>query len=935
MSEHLYESYPSALDALAQKIKARRFAPDEYHIVLTPDRYTQSMERALFAGGGAIDCEALTLSRLLRRLTDDVKSLSREGAVMLVARAIDAVKDEFTYYGRAAKYNDFAREVYQTLIQISSSDVQITAVKATGNTAAKLHDLALIKAEYDARKEGYGDASDRLAELIALIPKSELIAKSHVYAIGFADSTKLNARVLRTIEKHALSFERYEAKPPARMRADMEILSAPDRITQYKEVATRIREYIDSPTDDGAPRRYSDVSIVCPSPRALARILREYGIPFYADEATPLAETAPLDALSCIYRLKKSADGETLTSLCKNPYSGVADDDAEKLQNYIAARGITYGVFDMDIDDEGAERAVARAKVLTDGMTGSGFAEACEAVVELADFEGVQRSLGEKETDEVSPVRALTALLRRYGSSGDGGADGAEFDRDAAAFFGAARAVEIKSLPRERDRVTVTVPQTLRLTACKMLFVVDFNEGVLPATTSDSGLICDNELKRLGGVIEPSVFQQNKRERAELKAVVNNAEYVVCAYSTEGGARPAAIMGELAARVFRYDGAERLAVLRATDDAKYIAKYACVESAAREIATRGLTKHAQSVELAVGVRRRTAAEFLPVIKLRKKRTLSASELAHWFTCPYKRFLSDAVGVKERRNSPLGAPDFGIVVHDFMQELVNGGQYDCSREAVTRLIDGALAKKGIRVDDAARARLIDDAVDYATANVAAIEAGEYRPQYTEYAFTLKTPLGKDKSTDFFGIIDRLDVCGDRARIIDYKTGSKKFRVRDCLNGCDMQLPLYAAAAEELGKDVTGMFYSTFSPRYDAKDTDGRLDGCMIKDVAVAAEYDRALADGERSKVVNAKFKINKDGGAEFSRPSDLLMERERFDGLIARCVKTADVAADEIASGYIARAPIEGACDKCAYRGVCGGTAAVRNSDADDGLAEDE
>ena len=64
----------------------------------------------------------------------------------------------------------------------------------------------------------------------------------------------------------------------------------------------------------------------------------------------------------------------------------------------------------------------------------------------------------------------------------------------------------------------------------------------------------------MGGVIEPSVFQQNKRERAELKAVVNNADYVVCAYSTEGGARPAAIMGELASRVFRYDGAERLAV---------------------------------------------------------------------------------------------------------------------------------------------------------------------------------------------------------------------------------------------------------------------------------------------------------------------------------------------------------------------------------------
>ncbi|MDE6401088.1 MAG: PD-(D/E)XK nuclease family protein, partial [Clostridiales bacterium] len=920
MTEKVYESYPSALDALALNIKSRRFAFDEYHIVLTPDRYTQSVERALFSGGGAIDCEVLTFSRLLRRLTDDVKSLSREAAVMLVARAIDAVKDDLVYYSRAAKYNDFAREVYQTLIQISSSDVDIATIEAKGNTAAKIHDLALIKAVYDEKKADYGDASDRLAELIAAIPKSELIARSHVYAIGFADCTKLNARVLNTLKKHALSFARYEAKPPARMRESVEIFSAPDHITQYKEVATRIREYIDRPSDGvndckTERRKYSDISIICPSPRALSRILREYGIPFYTDEVTPLAETSPLDALACIYRLKKSSDGETLVSLCKNPYSGCDDDDAQKLQNYIASRGISFGVFDMDIDDEGAARAVARAKSLINAMTGSSFAEACEAVMDFAAFDGVWNALGVTETDKIAPIRALTALLRRYGSVGDErseNSDGGAFDRDATAFFGAARAVEVKSLPRERDRVTVTMPQTLRLTACKLLFVVDFNEGILPAMTSDSGLICDNEIKSMGGVIEPTVFQQNKRERAELKAVINNAQYAVCTYSTEGGARPAAFLDELAVHAIKYDYAEQSAVLRETDDARYIAKYACTESAAREIAARGVTKHAQSVELAVGARKHTAAEFKPTISLAKKRTLSASELTHWFTCPYKRFVSDAVGVKERRNSPLGAPDFGIIVHDFMQEIVNGGNYDCSCEAVELLIDRILAKKGIRVDEATRSRLIADAADYAAANVAAIEAGDYRPDRTEYSFTLKTPLGRDKSTEFFGIIDRLDVCGDKARIIDYKTGSKKFRVSECLNGCDMQLPLYAAAAEELGKNVTGMFYSTFSPRYDAKDTDGRLDGCMIKDVGVVSEYDKTLVDGARSRVVNAKFKISKNGTTEFSRPSDLLMEREDFDDLISRCVRTADNAADEIAGGYIARVPIEGACDKCAF-----------------------
>lgn len=940
MTDKQYESYPSALDALARKIKARTFAPNEYHIVLTPDRYTQSAERALFSGGGAIDCEVLTLSRLLKRLTDDVKSLSREGAVMLVARAVDAVKDKLEYYGRAARFNDFAREVYQTLIQISSSDVDIDEVEATGNTAAKLRDLALIKAEYDARKADHGDASDRLSELIATIPQSALIARSHVYAIGFSDSTKLNARVLRTLEKHALSFESYEADPPTRRRDSMEIMSAPDRVSQYKEIATRIREYIDEPIDgDREPRRYSDISVICPSPRALSRILREYRIPFYTDESRSLAETAPLDALACIYRLKKSADGETLVSLCKNPYSGCADDDAQKLQNYVTSHAVAYGALDINADDEGVMRAVARARALTDAMRGASFAEACEAVMEFADFDGVQAELGTTETDEVAPVHALTALLRRYGAESEKSEmDGGAFDRDATAFFGAARAVEVKSLPRERDRVTVTMPQTLRLTACKLLFVVDFNEGVLPATTTDSGLICDNELKSMGGVIEPTVFQQNKRERAELKAVINNAERVICAYSTEGGARPAAFMGELATHVYKYDHAERLAILRETDDARYIAKYACTESAAREIAARGLTKHAGSVELAAGARRHAAAEFKPVIAVAKKRTLSASELTHWYTCPYKRFLSDAVGVTERRNTPLGAPDFGIVLHDFMQEFVNIGEYDCSREAVARIIDGTLAKKGIRVDAAARARLIDDAADYAATNVAAIKAGDYRPERTEYSFTLKTPLGKDKSTEFIGIIDRLDVCGDRARVVDYKTGNKKFRLRDCYNGCDMQLPLYAAAAQELGKSVTGMFYSTFSPRYDAKDADGRLDGCMVKDINVAAEYDRTLADGARSKVVNVKFKTDKTGKTEFSRPSELLMERADFDGLIERCVRTADNAADEISSGYIARTPVEGACDKCAYRGVCGGTATVRVTDADgvdNGQMEDE
>ena len=57
-----FPTYPDALDALAKELRARRFSPTEYRIVLTPDRYTLQAEKALFGGSGAIDCEVLTLS---------------------------------------------------------------------------------------------------------------------------------------------------------------------------------------------------------------------------------------------------------------------------------------------------------------------------------------------------------------------------------------------------------------------------------------------------------------------------------------------------------------------------------------------------------------------------------------------------------------------------------------------------------------------------------------------------------------------------------------------------------------------------------------------------------------------------------------------------------------------------------------------------------
>ena len=912
-----YTSYPAALDELSRTLRARKFDPNEYYIVITPDRYTQGVEKALFGGTGAIDCEALTLSRLARRIAGQGAGLSREGGVMLVARAISNVKDNLTYYKRAAKYPDFARAVYDALMQIKSSDETPESLRASGVTKSKLCDLALIKSEYDKLKTDGKDASDRLDELARAVPHSELIKNSHIYAIGFsqggADTTRLNKRVFSAMAKYAKSFLYMQAEPTP-PRDGMEIFCAPDRITQYKQVATAVRKHI----YEGG--RYGDISIICPEPRALYRILREYNIPFYGDEASPLSETPPLIALSYIYRLKAAADSDTLISLCKNPYSGCDELDAQRLQLYLTERGISYGVMDERIEDEGAARAAERVKKLI-GMLDGRFSDGVRNIIEKGEFYAIQSEIDPNGTDAITPVLDLVELLESYGAG--------DFDTDAMSFFSAASAVDIKSVPRERDRVNVTMPQTLRLTACKMLFVTDFNEGTLPNITADTGLLADNELDEItvnGGCVEPTALEQNRRNRAELAAVVHNAEKVFCSYATAGNARPAAFMETLAKKntIIYKDYSELSATLRSTDDINLIAEYACVDGAARELAARHAVKHAASLRKAADCAV-TARPFEPSVGEIRKQTLSVSELTHWFKCPYKRFLSDGIGLKERKTLELGAPDFGIIVHEFMRVFIaeSDGEYDCSVQNVSRIIDRVLAEKGITLDPETYSRIVSDAADYARINADIIEAGDYKPAEFEKGFGGKLTLGKNK-VKFAGVIDRVDVCGGKARIIDYKTGKKKFDIKECLNGNDMQLPLYSAA---LDMPVTGMFYVRLSPRYDNKER--AMSGCMVKDVPIAVEYDRALAEGGTSEVVPVRTKLDKDGGVEFCGANGALLEREAFVELKRVCIATASQAADEIQTGYIARTPVAGACGYCAYRGICGNTVVPRGKYAEE------
>lgn len=919
IKSEIYESFPDGLNVLSERLKGKPFSLDEYVIVLTPDRYTLNVEKRLFGGGGSLNVEVLTLSRLCKRVVSEKRILSKEGGVMLVARAIAEVAGELTYYAHAAKYADFARETYGTLLQIESScaDLNELIKESRGATAEKLHDLSIIKEAYDRLKSDSSDSPDRLKDLIAMASSSELVRKSDFYAIGYKDATRLNHDVFEALARSCRSFTLIDAEPPI-IKESLPVWVASDSVTQYKRIAVDIIEYV---KQGGA---FGDISVVCgDDKRALERLLNEYGIRAYSDSIAPLFDTTPLVALNLLYRLKGGNDASVAIAYAKNPFSGIDRCDAERLELELGERGIDFMSKDFEPKNEGAARALSKVREAVLIFRGQRcFADAVERIAEVNDYDSNEYRLYEGVTDTLTPMRRIIELLRRFG--------GFNFDTDANMFFASAKALNVNSIPARSDVVTVCDASALRLTRCRKLYVADFNEGVLPKSIGDNGLLSDGELSSLGGAIEPTVREKNRRDREELLAVISNSDECVLACVEGNGKRRSAFVTECAEQLVKYDLAIEYGALKGSDDIAMIVRHACTPAAAREIAARGMSKHAEAIAKAVDKAKHRSPDSTDSLELEKK-SLSVSELKNWFACPYKRFLMYSVGVSERKKM-ANAADFGVVMHELMRRWAKSKRLDSDRATIEKLTNDVLDDMEIFIGEkykGDRKRIIDDAIEFIAVNKTIIDAGNYMPDPNrlEIGFGGAIELG-DSGLPFVGVIDRVDSCGGSVRVVDYKTGSAKFSVKAALSGEDLQLPLYVAALQANGERVTGAFYVKLVPTF-AKDP-AFVSGCMVKDTTVALDYDKSLNSGEKSTVYPISLKFGKDGKPiGFSNGGNWLMEEGEFNKFVDTCVHTAGVAADEICSGFIKKTPTSKACEYCPYKALCGDKVIRSNYDEED------
>lgn len=334
---------------------------------------------------------------------------------------------------------------------------------------------------------------------------------------------------------------------------------------------------------------------------------------------------------------------------------------------------------------------------------------------------------------------------------------------------------------------------------------------------------------------------------------------------------------------------------------------------------------------------------------------TASRLERYSKCPFSYFVEYTLKAKERKILKIGAPDIGNIMHAVLERFekqikkdnIAWNQIDEKYvESVVSVIVDEIGEKvfyGSTLENKSTRylllRLKRNLIRCVKLLVMHIASGNFEPVGSEIEFgddgqlrAVVIDLTSGKKLKIHGIIDRLDKCeakdGTYYRVVDYKSGSKKFSLENIYNKLDLQLVVYlkAALGEDENAKPAGMLYfnirepminATSKMTKEESDTavkdSMKLDGLVLNDIEVIRDMDKNF-DGESQFL---PIKLNSDGEI---RINSSVATMSQFKVLFEYVKKTLGQIGDSIASGNIDIMPYKDGenspCVYCAYKAVC-------------------
>ena len=327
--------------------------------------------------------------------------------------------------------------------------------------------------------------------------------------------------------------------------------------------------------------------------------------------------------------------------------------------------------------------------------------------------------------------------------------------------------------------------------------------------------------------------------------------------------------------------------------------------------------------------------------------MSVSRLETFAQCPYRHFVRYGLVPRQKLEPGVDRAELGTLYHEaaerFTLALTALPQFpDVDEKTCDKLMQETIAPLlvnwrksplGESARGAAIARRIGKTAQRAARSIAQQFAkSQFRPMQFEMVFGKNgaAPIMLELSDGSFvylqGRIDRIDVLDGETkhiRVIDYKSGTKKFDPTMAYYGIQLQLLLYLAAAlaQVEGAQGAGFFYCRIAD--PTIKTESRIREEVEKQIARKLSlHGVSLSDVEilRAQDERHSAMVTRDG-----KPSGLyrssMTDQEGMDAMVAFARGKAAQLAGEVYGGVIADYPAAHgaylACSTCDYAAVCG------------------
>lgn len=779
--------------------------------------------------------------------------------------------------------------------------------------------------------------------------------------------------------------------------------------------------------------RYNDISVVCRNvddyEKITAVIFKEYNIPYFLDKKLQLLDNPLIVLITSAFEiLFKDWSYESVFKYLKTGLTGMNNEYIDRLENFILEYGVkgykwtSKEIADQDWikDSEGnisdnnnfmseimEEMRIPLLKFHNKIKGKHTVRHICKSIYEfLIDIEAFSRidewiekfdEAGlEDKVKEYSQVEEIVIDIfdQAVDVMGDKELECFDFFKILNSGF---TNEEIGVIPAALDQVNIGDVARIKGRDVKVLYIVGINDGVLPSSKKDEGILSDNDrniLSEMGMDLASTTRNKIFEEQFLLyTALTISSDYLMLSYPMadfEGKSlRPSIviprikkILPNLIEESELYDLSGKmdrlskvvspiptfneliLAMRKIYDDEDDVEEYWrevykwFKENKEYEYKVQNIFNGLDYSNLKNTVSRKDLRQLYSDVQ--GKLVFSVSRLEKYAECPFSYFVQYGLKAKNRKVYEFTPPDLGSFVHEILDLFTNRVKKEglswselnnekC-KSMVSELIDKKLNEETNSILNSSKRfnylsrrfkRVISKSV---TVMAEQIGKGEFEVFKTEFNFgnydtgeAITLDLENNEKVYLQGRIDRIDTLDldgqTYVRIIDYKTGAKKFDLNELYYGLQMQLLVYLDAIIKNSKYILEkqvipgavLYFKIDDPIIKSKKEmtveeietevmdELKLKGLVLKDAKVVKAMDRDVEG--YSLVIPAAFKKN----GEFKSTSDVVTEEE-FSLLREYVNKKMISLCEDMLCGNVKIEPTKQAnrsyCEFCDFSSIC-------------------